>query len=135
MGLGRTVGDRAAARIGTVATTRAGAVAAALGVGVAVALASPVPAIAGFALMGLGLSIVFPLTLRAAGFLGETPGPPLAAVSTVGYVGFLAGPPTIGLLAEATGLRNALLLVSGLCVVAAVLASHVRESNIEAASR
>jgi MFS family permease len=127
MGVARALGDRAADRLGPAATTAFGALAGALGLGIALAVPSPVPAIAGFALMGLGLSVVFPLTLRASGFLGDTPGPALAAVSTVGYVGFLAGPPTIGLLAEAVGLRLALLLVSGLCVVAAALAPHIRE--------
>ena len=125
MGVGRLGADRTAARIGSTLTARTGALLAALGLGVALALATPAAAIAGFALMGLGLSAVFPLTLRASGFTGQPAAPSLAAVSTLGYGGFLAGPPVIGLLAEATDLRSALALVCFLCTVAAALATHI----------
>lgn len=128
MGLGRLAGDRVAAHIGSSTTARGGALFAATGLGLALVSAAPATAIAGFALMGLGLSAVFPLTLRASGTHGPTPGPALAAVSTLGYAGFLAGPPVIGLVADATGeLRLALTLVCALCVVAASLATHVDE--------
>lgn len=90
-------------------------------------MATPGGALLGFAVMGLGLSAVFPIALRASGLEGPSSAPGLAAVSTVGYTGFLLGPPTIGLLAEAAGLREALALVCVLCLVAAVLAGHVRE--------
>ncbi len=100
------------------------------GAAVALALvtATPPTTIAGFAIMGLGLSAVFPLALRASGTHDDTPGPALAAVSTLGYAGFLTGPPVIGLVADATsGLRLALTLVCALCIVAALLATHVDE--------
>ena len=64
------------------------------------------PAILGFAVMGLGLAAIFPLSLRAAGGDESHPGPELAAVSTLGYVGLLLGPPFIGGLAELSGLRR-----------------------------
>jgi hypothetical protein len=79
---------------------------------------------AGLAVMGLGLSALFPLTLQATG-RQAAPGPALAAVSTLGYAGFLTGPPTIGLLAEATSLRAALLPVCALCLLAALLTRHL----------
>jgi hypothetical protein len=47
----------------------------------------------------------------------------------VGYTGFLAGPPVIGLIAELVGLRSALLIVCGLCVIAAVLASELDDPH------
>jgi hypothetical protein len=66
----------------------------------------------GFAAVGAGLSIVVPLAFSAA---GNAPGLPsgvgIAGVATIGYAGFLAGPPVIGLLAEATSLRVSMLLV------------------------
>ena len=126
MGAGRLGADAIAARAGPDATARAGAVLAALGLGLALAIPTPPAAIAGFALMGLGLSAVFPLALLAAGEGGAVPGPELAAVSTLGYAGFLVGPPAIGLLGDAVGLRSALVVVCVLCLVAAALASHVR---------
>jgi MFS family permease len=70
--------------------------------------------------------VTFPLALRAAGMHGEEAGPDLAAVSTVGYVGFLSGPPLIGWLADASSLRGALALVCGLCLVAALSARRAR---------
>jgi MFS family permease len=122
MGVGRLVGDAVAGRFGSAASVRAGALVAALGLGLALARPVPPAAVVGFALMGAGLSVVFPLTLRAAGIHGATASSALAAVSTVGYVGFLAGPPLIGLLADASGLREALVLVCVLCLVAATAA-------------
>jgi MFS family permease len=126
MGVGRLVGDGVAERIGAGTAVRGGALIAALGIGLALAVPEPGAAIAGFAVMGVGLSILFPLTLRAAGSYGDTAGPGLAAVSTVGYAGFLAGPPVIGALADASSLRAALVLVAALCLVAALAARRVR---------
>jgi predicted MFS family arabinose efflux permease len=126
MGIGRLAGDGIAARVGAAVTVRGGALTAALGVGLALAYPEPGTAVAGFALMGLGLSVVFPLALRAAGIHAEGTSASLAAVSTVGYAGFLAGPPLIGLLADASSLRAALSLVGGLCLVAALAARRQR---------
>ena len=67
----------------------------------------------GFAGMGLGLANVAPIVFSAAGRLPElAPGIGIAAVSTAGYGGFLAGPPLIGLVAEASGLPVGLGLVA-----------------------
>ncbi|MGH3696579.1 MAG: MFS transporter [Pseudonocardiaceae bacterium] len=126
MGVGRLGGDPIAARAGSAHTARGGALLAALGLGVALVFATPAAALVGFALMGLGLSVVFPLTLRAAA-LGDhgSAAPSLAAVSTVGYGGLLVGPPVIGLLSDGTGLRPALGLICLLCAAAAALTTHV----------
>jgi MFS family permease len=129
MGVGRLAGDCAAARAGSTATARAGALVAALGLGVALVWATPVAAVAGFALMGLGLSVVFPLTLRASASENQAAAPSVAAVSTVGYGGLLIGPPVIGVLADATDLRAALALACLLCGVAAALAPHLARAR------
>jgi MFS family permease len=127
MGIGRLVADRAVERAGAVSVAMAGAVLAALGLGLGLAVAAPSAALLGFALMGLGLSAVFPLALRAAGRGELSPGPGVAAVSTVGYGGLLLGPPLIGILADGVGLRAALAVVCALCLLAAALAGHLRE--------
>jgi hypothetical protein len=57
-------------------------------------------AVAGCALVGLGIANVIPILFsRAGGLPGVAPGRALAAVAAVGYGGFLAGPPLIGVLA------------------------------------
>jgi MFS family permease len=126
MGVGRLFGDRVAERIGAGAAVRGGALIAAIGLGLALARPVPAVAIAGFGVMGIGLSVVFPLTLRAAGIHAAGSGAALAAVSTVGYVGFLVGPPLIGSLADASSLRAALSLVGVLCLVSALAARRAR---------
>lgn len=76
--------------------------------------------IAGFTLVGLGCAVVFPITLSAAGRIGgASAATTLAMVATCGYLGFLAGPPLIGLLANALSLRVALM---GLLVTGATIA-------------
>lgn len=75
--------------------------------------------------MGRGSAAVLPLTLRAAARNPATAGPELAAVSTFGYLGLFLASPAIGVLAEATSLRSALLLVGAACLVAAAFASRL----------
>jgi MFS family permease len=126
MGIGRLTGDRLSVALGTERLARAGGSLAALGIGLALLADTPLVALAGFALAGLGLATLFPLALRAAAARSETPGPAVAAVSAMGYIGFLAGPPAIGGLAELVGLRAALLVVVTCCSLAVVLAGAVR---------
>ena len=129
MGIGRLLADPAAERTDASTVARAGAALAAVGLGLGLVVAIPPLALLGLALMGVGLSAVFPLALRAAGGSESTSGPAVAAVSTVGYGGFLLGPPLIGVLADATGLRAALVVVCLLCLLAAALAGNVREQT------
>jgi MFS family permease len=134
MGVGRLVGDRLATAFGTIALARNGGLLAAAGLGFGLVLAVPTAAVLGFAVMGLGLSILFPLALRAASVAEDPPGADLAAVSSVGYLGFLTGPPLIGLLAGATDLRLALAVPCALLVVAALLSPHL-EPRVAPAAR
>ena len=107
MTLGRVFGDRLVDRFGPEAVVRAGGSIAAVGFGLALVAAAPVPAIAGFACLGAGMSGVVPIVFRAAGHVpGMAAGVGLAAVSSTGYLGFLVGPPTIGGLAELIGLPD-----------------------------
>ena len=74
----------------------------------------------GFALTGLGLANLFPVTIARAGLLAGSSG--VALTSTLGYTGFLLGPPVIGFLACASGLRIGLTTLSALAPTAAVIA-------------
>src|SRR3954470_1647097 len=105
MALGRLGGDAITARIGSVRLVRVGGLVAAVGLGAALLIGAPAAAIAGFACLGIGLAGVIPAVFRAAGNVpGTTSAPALAAVSTTGFLGFPAGPPLIGGLAELASL-------------------------------
>ena len=98
-----------------------GAALAAVGLGLALAFATPWIAIAGFGLMGLGLAAVIPTLFRAA---GSQPGVPssvgIAAVSTMGYAGGLAGPPIIGTVAQVATLRGSLAIILVMLAILAI---------------
>jgi MFS family permease len=125
MAAGRLAGDGLTARLGPVALVRRGGLVAALGLGAALLIGSPAAALAGFACLGAGLATVIPAVFRAAGTATAQAGPALAAVSTTGYLGFLAGPPLIGGLAQATSLPAALGLLPALAAVVALGARAV----------
>ncbi len=124
MAASRLAGDRLNARFGPVALVRGGGLLAATGLALALVIGSTAAALVGFVAMGAGLGVVVPVLFRAA---GSTPGVPagvgIAAVSTIGWLGFLAGPPVIGFVAGAVGLRDALGLVVLATAMVAVLAA------------
>jgi MFS family permease len=118
MGTGRLLTDRLWARWGTGGLLRRSGALAALGFAVGLGVGTVASAIAGFAALGLGLAGVIPTLFRAgADHPGVSTGPALAAVSSLGYLGFLAGPPIIGAIAQLTSLR----LASGVLVLAGVV--------------
>jgi MFS family permease len=77
-------------------------------------------AMAGFLLVGAGVSSVVPMVYSAAGKSKTmSPGVALAAVSTIGFIGFLFGPPIIGFIAGLATLRASFVFIAfmGTCVV------------------
>lgn len=86
-------------------------------------------AFVGAALWALGVCLIFPAAISAA---GETPGRPadaIAAVSTAGYGALLVGPPAVGLLADHAGLGHALLALVLLAAAISALAPAVRQPD------
>lgn len=127
MAISRLSGDRLTHRFGPVALVRGGGLLASAGLTLALFAPTPAAALPGFALVGAGLSTVAPITFGAAARTrGVAPGPGIAAVTTTGYLGFLAGPPVIGGLAGMTSLRVALGIVTALALGVALLAGAVR---------
>ena len=126
MTLGRLVGDRLTQLWGPVSLTRRAGLLAAAGMALALGTGSAVAGVIGFACLGVGLATVVPTVFRAAGRRAVTPGTGIAAVSTVGYSAFLVGPPAIGFLAEAIGLRAALTVLVALCLLIVALAGATR---------
>ncbi len=129
MTAGRLSGDSLTHRFGPVALVRAGGLLAAVGLGIALILGRSLPAVAGFVCVGAGLSLVAPLVYSRAGRTpGMSAGAALAAVATMGYTGFLLGPPVIGAVAQVISLRGALGLIVVLSIAIAVLARNVGSS-------
>lgn len=123
MATGRFVGDALTVRFGATTLVRGGGILAAVGLGFALVSSSPLLAIVGFGAVGAGFSVAFPLMLARAGALpGTSPGTTIATVSVFGYSGFLAGPPLIGFVAQATNLRGGLAVVVVTSLIVAVLA-------------
>jgi Major Facilitator Superfamily len=133
MAAGRFTGDHLVARLGGDVVVRMGGALAAAGLGLSLAIGNPVVAVVGFGLVGAGLSCVFPVVLSSAARTPDLPpSAAIAAVCTVGYFGFLLGPPTIGGLAELIGLPGALGLVVLLCALIAALGSRAPRPHLQA---
>ncbi|MFC9795731.1 MFS transporter [Streptomyces sp. NPDC127584] len=122
--LGRAVGDFGVRRLGAAAVVRAGAVLAASGFAVVAVAPGAWAGIAGFTVLGLGLSVIVPQTFAAAGRL--FPGASDAAVARLNvfnYVGFLVGSPLVGALGDAWSYRGAMLVPMVLVLVTVVYAT------------
>ena len=117
---GRFVGDWLASRLGVKRLIGLNGALIVAGLLTAVLFPYLIPATIGFLLVGMGVSTVIPLVYGAAGRTETmSTGAALAAVSSVGFLGFLLGPPLVGFIAQAAGLRwsFAVVAVLGLCTV------------------
>lgn len=122
MTLGRIFGDRVRIALGDNMLIVGGGLASLAGLAGALLFPVPAVAIAGFFLVGLGLSTIVPIAYSLAGNAKGLPsGVALAMVTTVGYSGFLFGPPIIGFIADLSDLRVGLSFVLLLFVVMTVL--------------
>ena len=127
MALGRFLGDYLTARFKPVNLVRWGGTLSAIGIALALVFGHAASALVGFALVGAGFATIVPIVFSAAGNRhGIAPGVALASVSSLGYLGFLIGPPLIGFVAELVGLRGALGILVATSLTAAALAASVR---------
>jgi MFS family permease len=123
MASGRFLGDYLTARFGSVNLVRVGGTVAASGLLLALVSGHAAISLIGFALVGAGFATLVPIVFSAAGnTAGKATGIALASVSTLGYLGFLIGPPFIGFAAELFGLRFALGIIVVTSLIAVVLA-------------
>ena len=130
MALGRLVGDALARRLGGPCLMRVSGSLAAVGLSVALLVRQPGIALLGFGLVGLGVANLIPVLFSAAGRTGADAGTAIAAVATTGYLGYLAGPPLIGLAADAAGLPAALGIVCAACALVAVGAALIPPARV-----
>jgi MFS family permease len=123
MATGRFFADWFTDKFGRSRTLQLSGLLTTVGLSIAVAFPTLLLASLGFMLVGLGVSSVVPLVYSAAGRSRTMPaGVALAAVSTVGFAGFLLGPPLIGLVAGATSLRVSLAIIACMGLAVAALA-------------
>ena len=128
MATGRFLGDRLVQALGYKKVLKLNGLFIFIGMLLALSFQSPVSVIIGFAFVGLGVSSVFPLVYTlAAKDKSMAPSSALAAVSSVGFTGFLFGPPMIGFVAHETGLRMALIIVAFLGFMIWMLTYRIKE--------
>ena len=121
MTLGRFLGDAISARIGSIKIVALGSTIASLGY-ILVLLSNTYLAIAGFALTGLGFSVIIPELFRIGGNVkGVESSQGVAFIAGTGYSGFLIGPVILGFLAEQFSLNTSFMVLLG--GVIAVLAT------------
>ena len=112
MTIGRVFGDGARIRFGDRLLMIACGLISSIGLSIALLFIHPFAVIGGLFIVGIGLSAIVPIAYSIAGHTKDLPpGVGLAMVTTVGYSGFLFGPPIIGFLADWQTLRLAMLLV------------------------
>ncbi|OBA85321.1 fucose permease [Mycobacteriaceae bacterium 1482268.1] len=118
--VGRTIGDRLVDRFGQRAVARAGGAITVVGMGAALAFPTVPGSVAGFAAVGFGVATLVPAAMHGADQLpGLRAGTGLTAVTWLMRIGFVASPPLVGVIADATSLRVGLSIVpiAGLAVM------------------
>ena len=127
MVIGRLFGDRAASKYGPMNLIVGGGLIAGIGLGGGLLVGGIGGVIFGWLAAGIGLSIVIPMLFSQAGEIAKNrfegqfaPSEGVAMVSGIAYFGFLVGPPTLGFLGDAIGLRWAMLVPAVLALVMAL---------------
>jgi len=127
MATGRFVADFFSHRFGLKRTLQVSGSLTATGLLIAVIFPHIYTAMAGFMLVGAGVSSVVPMVYSAAGKSKTmSPGVALAAVSTIGFVGFLVGPPVIGFIAGLATLKASFLFVGLMGAMVVFLSSKAK---------
>lgn len=133
MAIGRLAGDFTTARLGRMRVVRDGTLLAAFGLGAALLIGTVPMTFLGFAAAGAGFAAVVPIVYGSAGRVSSLPsGAGLAFVAGVGYIGFLIGPPMIGMTAGLVSLRVALGILVVLSLLAALLSKSLAEADAPA---
>lgn len=128
MTFGRIFGTIALDRWGRVPVLTVSMLLAAAGVALAVFGGSPMVAVVGVAVWGLGTALGFPVGMSAAADDPAHAAARVSVVAVIGYTAFLAGPPLVGLLGDQVGVLRALLVVPLLLLPALALVPALRRT-------
>lgn len=124
---GRFIADWFAHRFGLKRTLQISGTLIAAGLLIAVIFPYFYMAMAGFLLVGAGVSSVVPMVYSAAGKSKTmSPGVALAAVSTIGFIGFLVGPPLIGFIAGLASLRASFVFIAVMGASVVILSARAK---------
>ncbi|MEU8272348.1 MFS transporter [Sphaerisporangium sp. NPDC049002] len=138
MAAGRLCGDMVVRRLGAATTVRISGLLATVGGALVVIARTPLPAITGFMLIGVGVAVVVPLVFGAAGNAARTPGEGVAGVATISYSSGFVAPSAIGGVAALSSLSVSFVLVTALMVAvlmsAGVLGRHQVSREPESAT-
>jgi fucose permease len=127
MTIGRFFGDSIRAKLGDRKLMIYLGLISSFGLAITLLFIHPYVALAGLFITGLGLSSIVPIAYSIAGNTKDlSPGVGLAMVTTVGYSGFLFGPPIIGFIADWQSLRLALGIVAILFVAMTILSARYK---------
>jgi MFS family permease len=122
MTIGRLFGDFFTKKIGTKDLLLIDAVVAIFGLSLALIFPAVFTTLIGFFLVGLGVSTIIPIVFTTAGNIdGVDANVGISTASSIGYFGFFVGPPTIGFIADAYGLRIGLCFSLSLAVLMLLL--------------
>jgi MFS family permease len=128
--IGRLAADAVVKARGRAFVLRAGGLVASGGVCLALVIPEPLSAASGLLLLGLGLAPAFPVLFGAVAHQDPPrAGTAIAAVTTVGYLGSVVGPPTVGVLAGPFGLRAALAIIPAATIAATLLVRNTIDAH------
>ena len=126
----RFLADGIAGRFGLKRILQVSGLLATIGLLIAVILPQLLTSVLGFLLVGMGVSAVVPMVYSAAGRSKTmAAGRAITAVSSLGFMGFLIGPPTIGLIAEAFTLRGSFLALTVMAVAVVIFSSRLGQEH------
>jgi predicted MFS family arabinose efflux permease len=112
MTVGRLSGDYLSSKYPSALLVRLGGFTAGLGFFLSILTGNRFIVLACYALVGFGLANIIPMVFRMVGNHADvSAGAGIASVATIGYLGFLVGPPLVGFISEAFSLRMAMLVI------------------------
>ncbi len=130
MATGRFLGDKFITRLGATTVLRASGITIFIGLMTAVIFPYIIPSTIGFMLVGVGVSSVVPIAYTLAGKTHKmATGAAIASVASIGFLGFLLGPPLIGFIAQAFSLRLSFSLIAILGLVMVIMSERINHSG------
>lgn len=136
MGFARLAGQGLSARVTPVTLLKGGALISAAGALVAAMASTPAMAYAGFIVMGIGSSVIAPTAFSLVGRMADPQARAraVARATLLGYFGYFFGPPTLGVIAGAFGLRMAFVFAAAMLLMVLVLAPLLARTERRAAA-